>query len=146
MEKIKLMTIVGTRPEIIRLSAVIKKCDRYFNQLLVHTGQNYDYTLNQIFFEDLELRAPDFYLNAVGSDLGETIGNIIAKSYALMAQQRQWAERVQALPPLQASILTMRYGEGLPWRKIAERTGYSEKHLFKLRRAALAALSREERH
>lgn len=66
--------------------------------------------------------------------------------YALMAQQRQWAERVQALPPLQASILTMRYGEGLPWRKIAERTGYSEKHLFKLRRAALAALSREERH
>ena len=62
MEKIKLMTIVGTRPEIIRLSAVIKKCDRYFNQLLVHTGQNYDYTLNQIFFEDLELRAPDFYL------------------------------------------------------------------------------------
>lgn len=88
MEKIKLMTIVGTRPEIIRLSAVIKKCDRYFNQLLVHTGQNYDYTLNQIFFEDLELRAPDFYLNAVGSDLGETIGNIIAKSYALMAQQK----------------------------------------------------------
>ena len=88
MEKIKLMTIVGTRPEIIRLSAVIKKCDRYFNQLLVHTGQNYDYTLNQIFLEDLELRAPDFYLNAVGSDLGETIGNIIAKSYALMAQQK----------------------------------------------------------
>ena len=88
MEKIKLMTIVGTRPEIIRLSAVIKKCDRYFNQLLVHTGQNYDYTLNQIFFEDLELRAPDFYLNAVGSGLGETIGNIIAKSYALMAQQK----------------------------------------------------------
>ena len=69
MEKIKLMTIVGTRPEIIRLSAVIKKCDRYFNQLLVHTGQNYDYTLNQIFFEDLELRAPDFYLNAVGLSL-----------------------------------------------------------------------------
>ena len=85
---LKPMTIVRTRPEIIRLSAVIKKCDRYFNQLLVHTGQNYDYTLNQIFFEDLELRAPDFYLNAVGSDLGETIGNIIAKSYALMAQQK----------------------------------------------------------
>ena len=63
-----------------------------------------------------------------------------------MAQQRQWAQRVQALPPLQASILTMRYGEGLPWRKIAERTGYSEKHLFKLRRAAMAALSREEKH
>ena len=86
MSKLKLMTIVGTRPEIIRLSAVIKKCDVYFDQLLVHTGQNYDYTLNQIFFEDLGLRAPDYYLNAVGADLGETIGNIIAKSYALMVQ------------------------------------------------------------
>ena len=111
MEKIKLMTIVGTRPEIIRLSAVIKKCDRYFNQLLVHTGQNYDYTLNQIFFEDLELRAPDFYLNAVGSDLGETIGNIIAKSYALMAQQKPdalliWATRTAVFPPSQPSACT----------------------------------------
>lgn len=84
MRKLKLMTIVGTRPEIIRLSEVIKKCDRYFEQLLVHTGQNYDYELNQIFFEDLNLRAPDVYLNAVGADLGETIGNIIAKSYALL--------------------------------------------------------------
>lgn len=88
MDKLKLMTIVGTRPEIIRLSAVIKKCDRYFDQLLVHTGQNYDYTLNQIFFEDLQLRAPDFYLEAVGADLGETIGNIIAKSYRLMVEQK----------------------------------------------------------
>ncbi len=88
MEKLKLMTVVGTRPEIIRLSAVIKKCDRYFNQILVHTGQNYDYTLNQVFFEDLSLRAPNFYLDAVGKDLGETIGNIIAKSYALMAEQK----------------------------------------------------------
>ena len=88
MEKLKLMTVIGTRPEIIRLSAVIKKCDRYFDQLLVHTGQNYDYTLNQVFFEDLALRAPDFYLDAVGKDLGETIGNIIAKSYALMAQEK----------------------------------------------------------
>ncbi|MBQ3356269.1 MAG: UDP-N-acetylglucosamine 2-epimerase (non-hydrolyzing) [Oscillospiraceae bacterium] len=87
MEKLRLMTIVGTRPEIIRLSAVIKKCDTYFNQILVHTGQNYDYELNQIFFEDLGLRAPDFYLDAVGKDLGETIGNIIAKSYALMAKE-----------------------------------------------------------
>ena len=84
MSKLKLMTIVGTRPEIIRLSAVIKKCDVYFDQLLVHTGQNYDYTLNQIFFEDLGLRAPDYYLNAVGADLGETIGNIIA----LMVQEK----------------------------------------------------------
>lgn len=87
MEKIKLMTIVGTRPEIIRLSAVIKKCDKYFNQILVHTGQNYDYCLNQVFFDDLGLRAPDFYLNAVGENLGETIGNIIAKSYKLMMEQ-----------------------------------------------------------
>ncbi len=88
MSKLKLMTIVGTRPEIIRLSAVIKKCDKYFDQILVHTGQNYDYELNQIFFEDLGLRQPDIYLNAVGADLGETIGNIIAKSYALMVEKQ----------------------------------------------------------
>lgn len=88
MSKLKLMTIIGTRPEIIRLAAVIKKCDKYFDQILVHTGQNYDYELNQIFFDDLGLRAPDFYLDAVGSDLGETIGNIIAKSYKLMAEQK----------------------------------------------------------
>ena len=80
------MTIIGTRPEIIRLSEVIKKCDVYFDQTLVHTGQNYDYTLNQIFFDDLGLRAPDYYLEAVGQNLGETIGNIIAKSYSLMAE------------------------------------------------------------
>ena len=88
MSKLKLMTIVGTRPEIIRLAAVIKKCDKYFDQILVHTGQNYDYELNQVFFDDLGLRAPDFYLDAVGKDLGETIGNIIAKSYALMVEQK----------------------------------------------------------
>lgn len=88
MNKLKLMTIVGTRPEIIRLAAVIKKCDVYFDQTLVHTGQNYDYTLNGIFFRDLGLRQPDVYLDAVGADLGETIGNIIAKSYKLMAQQK----------------------------------------------------------
>lgn len=85
MSKLKLMTIVGTRPEIIRLSAVIKACDKYFDQILVHTGQNYDYTLNQVFFDDLGLRAPDYYLNAVGENLGQTIGNIVAKSYELMA-------------------------------------------------------------
>ena len=84
--KLKLMTIVGTRPEIIRLSEVIKKCDTYFDQVLVHTGQNYDYNLNQVFFENLKLREPDYYLNAVGSNLGETIGNIIAKSYELMVE------------------------------------------------------------
>ena len=88
MARLKLMTIVGTRPEIIRLAAVIKKCDTYFDQILVHTGQNYDYELNQVFFDDLGLRAPDFYLDAVGADLGETIGNIIAKSYKLMTEQK----------------------------------------------------------
>lgn len=86
MSKLKVMTIIGTRPEIIRLSAVIKKCDQYFDQILVHTGQNYDYCLNQVFFDDLGLRAPDYYLDAVGEDLGETIGNIIAKSYKLMTE------------------------------------------------------------
>ena len=88
MEKLKLMTILGTRPEIIRLSATIKCCDRYFQQILVHTGQNYDYELNQVFFEDLGLRTPDYYLNAAGANLGETIGTIIAKSYALMQEVR----------------------------------------------------------
>ena len=86
MGKLKLMTIVGTRPEIIRLSATIKCCDRYFEEILVHTGQNYDYTLNQVFFDDLGLRAPDYYLDAVGDDLGATIGNIIERSYKLMVQ------------------------------------------------------------
>lgn len=86
MKKLKLMTIVGTRPEIIRLSSTIKKCDEYFDHILVHTGQNYDYELNQVFFEDLRLKAPDYYLNAVGKDLGETIGNIIAKSYQLLLE------------------------------------------------------------
>lgn len=88
MSKLKLMTIIGTRPEIIRLSEVIKKCDKYFDQILVHTGQNYDYSLNQVFFEDLGLREPDFYLNVVGKDLGETMGNVLAKSYALMVEQQ----------------------------------------------------------
>lgn len=88
MAQLKLMTMIGTRPEIIRLAATIKRCDQYFNQILVHTGQNYDYELNQIFFEDLNLRTPDFYLEAVGDDLGETIGNIISKSYKLMVEQR----------------------------------------------------------
>ncbi len=86
MSKLRLMTIVGTRPEIIRLSEVIKKCDNYFEQILVHTGQNYDYTLNQVFFEDLGLREPDHYLNVVGKDLGETMGNVLAKSYELMVK------------------------------------------------------------
>ena len=82
--KLKLMIIVGTRPEIIRLSAVINKCRQYFDCMLVHTGQNYDYNLNGVFFKDLELADPDVYLDAVGKDLGETMGNIIAKSYQLM--------------------------------------------------------------
>ena len=83
MNKMKVMTIIGTRPEIIRLSAVIKACDKYFEHILVHTGQNWDYTLNEIFFKELELRKPDYYLDAVGEILGETLGNIISKSYNL---------------------------------------------------------------
>lgn len=88
LKKLKLATILGTRPEIIRLSSVIKLAEQVFEHTLIHTGQNYAYTLNQIFFEDLNLRAPDHYLNAVGDDLGETVGNIIAKSYKLLAELR----------------------------------------------------------
>lgn len=84
--KLKLLIIVGTRPEIIRLAAVIKKCRKYFDCLLAHTGQNYDYNLNGVFFKDLELEDPEVYLNAVGADLGETMGNIISESYKLMAE------------------------------------------------------------
>ena len=84
--KLKLLILVGTRPEIIRLSAVITKCRKYFDTLLAHTGQNYDYSLNGVFFKDLQLDDPDVYLDAVGSDLGETMGNIIAKSYQLMVE------------------------------------------------------------
>lgn len=88
MSKLKLMTVVGTRPEIIKMSAIIKKCDKYFDHVLVHTGQNYDYELNKIFFEDLELREPDHYLDVVGENLGQTMGNVISKSYELMQQVR----------------------------------------------------------
>lgn len=84
--KLKLLIIVGTRPEIIRLAAVIKKCRTYFDTILAHTGQNYDYNLNGVFFHDLELEDPEVYLDAVGKDLGETMGNIIAKSYELMVE------------------------------------------------------------
>ena len=88
MEKLKVMTIVGTRPEIIRLSEVIKACDRYFNHHLVHTGQNYDYELNEVFFDELGLREPDHYLEAVGDHLGDTIGNIISSSYELLLEEK----------------------------------------------------------
>ena len=88
MGKLKLMTIVGTRPEIIKMSAIIKKSDKYFDHILVHTGQNYDYQLNEVFFNDLGLRKPDYYLGVVGSNLGQTMGNVIAKSYELMAELR----------------------------------------------------------
>ena len=84
--KLKLLIIVGTRPEIIRLAAVINKCRKYFDTLLAHTGQNYDYNLNGVFFKDLKLADPDVYMEAVGNDLGETMGNIIAKSYQLMVE------------------------------------------------------------
>ncbi|MBQ4154536.1 MAG: UDP-N-acetylglucosamine 2-epimerase (non-hydrolyzing) [Clostridia bacterium] len=88
MSKLKVMTILGTRPEIIRLSAVIKCADKYFDHILVHTGQNWDYTLNQVFFEDLGLREPDYYLDGVGKNLGETMGNIISKSYDIMLKEK----------------------------------------------------------
>jgi UDP-N-acetylglucosamine 2-epimerase (non-hydrolysing) len=84
MKKLKLATIVGTRPEIIRLAECIKKCDEFFEHILIHTGQNYDYELNEIFFENLELRKPDYFLNVAGRHLGETIGNVIAKSYEVL--------------------------------------------------------------
>ncbi|WP_320164465.1 non-hydrolyzing UDP-N-acetylglucosamine 2-epimerase [uncultured Trichococcus sp.] len=88
MKKLKLMTIVGTRPEIIKLSEVIKKSDKYFEHILVHSGQNYDYSLNQVFFEDLGIREPDHYLNVVGDNLGQTMGNVLAKSYEILVQEQ----------------------------------------------------------
>ncbi|MDU3019356.1 non-hydrolyzing UDP-N-acetylglucosamine 2-epimerase [Clostridium perfringens] len=88
MRKLKVMTIVGTRPEIIRLAETIKKCDLYFEHILVHTGQNWDYTLNDVFFKDLELREPNHFLGVVGNNLGETMGNIIAKSYEILVQEQ----------------------------------------------------------
>jgi len=86
--RLKVMSIMGTRPEIIRLSEILKKMDLYFEHVLVHTGQNWDYTLNQVFFEDLGLREPDYYLDSVGKDLGQTIGNIISKSFEMMQTER----------------------------------------------------------
>lgn len=86
MNKLKLMTIVGTRPEIIKMSAIINKCDKYFEQIIVHTGQNYDYSLNEVFFNELGLRTPDYYLGVAGDNFGQTMGNVIAKSYELMAE------------------------------------------------------------
>ena len=86
MNKLKVVTVLGTRPEIIRLSVIIKKFDQFFDHMLVHTGQNYDYTLNEIFFEELEIRKPDFFLEVVGQDLGETMGNVLSKSYKLFSE------------------------------------------------------------
>ncbi|HPF87121.1 MAG TPA: UDP-N-acetylglucosamine 2-epimerase (non-hydrolyzing) [Candidatus Limiplasma sp.] len=88
MSKLKLMTILGTRPEIIRLSAVMRCADRYFDHIIVHTGQNYAHELNEIFFQDLQLRSPDYYLNCVGANLGETMGAIIAESYTLLQKEK----------------------------------------------------------
>ncbi len=86
MKKLKLMTVIGTRPEIIRLAQTIKACDKYFDHVLVHTGQNYDYKLNKVFFEDLDLREPDYYLEVAGANLGETMGAIISKSYQVISE------------------------------------------------------------
>ena len=88
VNKLKVMIVMGTRPEIIKLSSVIKKCDQYFDLKIVHTGQNYDYELNKVFFEDLQLREPDFYLNVVGDNLGLTMGYFISKSYELFAAEK----------------------------------------------------------
>jgi UDP-N-acetylglucosamine 2-epimerase len=88
MNKLKVMTIIGTRPEIIRLSEVMKACDKYFDHIIVHTGQNYDYTLNQVFFENLKLRKPDYYLESIGASLGETMANIISKSYEVLIKEK----------------------------------------------------------
>ena len=85
-KRLRLMTIVGTRPEIIKMSEIIKKADKYFEQILVHTGQNYDYELNRVFFDDLGIREPDYYLGVAGENLGHTMGNVLAKSYDLMEQ------------------------------------------------------------
>lgn len=86
MKKLKVMTIVGTRPEIIKMSSIMKKCDKYFEHIIVHTGQNYDFTLNEVFFNELGLREPDYYLGVVGDNLGQTMGNVLSKSYELMAE------------------------------------------------------------
>lgn len=88
MSKLKLMTILGTRPEIIRLSEVIKCCDKFFTHVLVHTGQNYDYMLNDVFFKELSLRAPDYWLGCAGNNLGETLGNILEKSYDILSKEK----------------------------------------------------------
>ena len=88
MKKIKLLTVIGTRPEIIRLAEIIKLADKIYDHVLVHTGQNYDYSLNEIFFEDLGLRKPNYFLNVAGNHLGETIGNVICKSYEVLVKEK----------------------------------------------------------
>ena len=88
VRKLKVMMVMGTRPEIIKLSSIIKKCYTYFDLKIVHTGQNYDYELNKVFFEDLQLREPDFYLNVVGENLGQTMGNVISKAYELFYSEK----------------------------------------------------------
>ncbi len=88
MNRLKLMTIVGTRPEVIRLSSVIKRCDKYFDHVLVHTGQNWDDSLSRVFFDDFELREPDYYLEVAGANVGETMGAIISRSYEVLERER----------------------------------------------------------
>ena len=108
MSKLKLMIVMGTRPEIIKLSEIIKKCDKYFDLKIVHTGQNYDYNLNKVFFEDLGLREPDFYLGVVGDNLGQTMGNVLAKSYELTNTQIQAiVEPDGTLDVIEARILAL---------------------------------------
>ena len=97
LKKLKVVTIVGTRPELIRLSLIIKKCDRFFNHILVHTNQNYDYELNQIFFDALSIREPDYFLDVPGEDLGETLGNVISKSFNILSMSSSTSNRDENL-------------------------------------------------
>lgn len=104
MEKLKVMTIIGTRPEIIRLSECMKACDKFFDHIVVHTGQNWDYTLNKVFFKELNLREPDYYLNTVGSNLGETIGKSITSNlspltaYSISLSESTFLKRITPFP------------------------------------------------
>ena len=110
--KLKLLIIVGTRPEIIRLAAVINKCRKYFDTILAHTGQNYDYNLNGVFFKDLKLADPEVYMDAVGTDLGETMGNIIAESYKLMVAIKPDAVLVLGDTNSCLSVIGAKVGDG----------------------------------
>jgi len=149
MKRTKVVTIVGTRPEIIRLSATIKACDKYFDHILVHTGQNWDYTLNEIFFQELEIRKPDYFLNVPGKHLGETMGNIISAAYEVLLKEKPEAllilgdtnSALSAIPAkrLKIPIFHMEAGNrcfdiNLPYTEHSRRyllsEGFRKEHIF----------------